>query len=40
MATMNLNGDYLSDALAARVGCIGNAPRANINHDCGMMGLS
>ena len=32
MATMNLNGDYLSDALAAQVGGIGIAPGANINY--------
>jgi isocitrate dehydrogenase len=31
VATMNLNGDYLSDALAAQVGGIGIAPGANIN---------
>jgi isocitrate dehydrogenase len=31
IATMNLNGDYLSDALAAQVGGIGIAPGANIN---------
>ena len=30
IATMNLNGDYLSDALAAQVGGIGIAPGANI----------
>ncbi len=35
MATMNLNGDYLSDALAAQVGGIGIAPGANINYDTG-----
>ncbi len=33
IATMNLNGDYLSDALAAQVGGIGIAPGANINYD-------
>ena len=31
VATMNLNGDYISDALAAIVGGIGIAPGANIN---------
>ena len=35
VATMNLNGDYLSDALAACVGGIGIAPGANINYDTG-----
>ncbi|MDZ4754538.1 MAG: NADP-dependent isocitrate dehydrogenase [Phycisphaerae bacterium] len=35
LATMNLNGDYLSDALAAQVGGIGIAPGANINYDTG-----
>ena len=35
VATMNLNGDYLSDALAAQVGGIGIAPGGNINHDTG-----
>jgi len=35
VATMNLNGDYLSDALAAQVGGIGTAPGANINWDTG-----
>jgi isocitrate dehydrogenase len=35
MATMNLNGDYLSDALAAQVGGIGIAPGANINYITG-----
>ena len=35
MATMNLNGDYLSDALAAQVGGIGIAPGGNINYDTG-----
>jgi isocitrate dehydrogenase len=35
IATMNLNGDYLSDALAAQVGGIGIAPGGNINHDSG-----
>ncbi len=35
IATMNLNGDYLSDALAAQVGGIGIAPGANINWDTG-----
>ncbi|MDD3604298.1 MAG: NADP-dependent isocitrate dehydrogenase [Kiritimatiellae bacterium] len=35
IATLNLNGDYLSDALAACVGGIGIAPGANINYDTG-----
>ncbi len=35
IATLNLNGDYLSDALAAQVGGIGIAPGANINYDTG-----
>jgi isocitrate dehydrogenase len=35
IATMNLNGDYLSDALAAQVGGIGIAPGANINYKTG-----
>jgi isocitrate dehydrogenase len=35
VATLNLNGDYLSDALAAIVGGIGIAPGANINFDTG-----
>jgi isocitrate dehydrogenase len=35
VATMNLNGDYLSDALAAQVGGIGIAPGANINYVSG-----
>ena len=35
IATMNLNGDFLSDALAAQVGGIGIAPGANINHVTG-----
>src|SRR6476646_9849745 len=35
IATCNLNGDYLSDALAAQVGGIGIAPGANINYDSG-----
>ena len=35
VATMNLNGDYLSDALAAQVGGIGIAPGANINYETG-----
>ncbi|WP_392449783.1 NADP-dependent isocitrate dehydrogenase [Staphylococcus massiliensis] len=34
-ATMNLNGDYISDALAAQVGGIGIAPGANINYETG-----
>ena len=36
VATMNLNGDYLSDALAAQVGGIGIAPGANINFETGV----
>ena len=36
IATLNLNGDYLSDALAAQVGGIGIAPGANINYDTGI----
>src|SRR5690625_3061492 len=35
VVTMNLNGDYISDALAAQVGGIGIAPGANINYDTG-----
>ena len=35
IATMNLNGDYISDALAAQVGGIGIAPGGNINYDTG-----
>ncbi|MBN2032430.1 MAG: isocitrate dehydrogenase (NADP(+)) [Deltaproteobacteria bacterium] len=35
IATMNLNGDYLSDALAAQVGGIGMAPGGNINYEGG-----
>ncbi len=35
IATLNLNGDYISDALAACVGGIGIAPGANINYDTG-----
>ena len=35
IATMNLNGDYISDALAAQVGGIGIAPGANINYHTG-----
>jgi len=35
IATMNLNGDYISDALAAQVGGIGIAPGANINYESG-----
>ncbi len=34
IATSNLNGDYLSDALAAQVGGLGMAPGANIGDDC------
>jgi isocitrate dehydrogenase len=36
IATMNLNGDYLSDALAAQVGGIGIAPGGNINYETGV----
>ena len=36
LATRNLNGDYISDALAAQVGGIGIAPGANINYDTGI----
>lgn len=36
ITTMNLNGDYISDALAAQVGGIGIAPGANINYDAGL----
>jgi isocitrate dehydrogenase len=36
IATMNLNGDYISDALAACVGGIGIAPGANINYEKGL----
>ncbi len=36
VATMNLNGDYMSDALAAQVGGIGIAPGANINFETGV----
>ena len=35
IATMNLNGDYISDALAAQVGGIGIAPGGNINYENG-----
>ena len=35
IATMNLNGDYLSDALAAQVGGIGIAPGGNVNYVTG-----
>ncbi len=35
IATLNLNGDYISDALAAQVGGIGIAPGANINYKTG-----
>ena len=35
IATMNLNGDYISDALAAQVGGIGIAPGGNINYETG-----
>ena len=36
IATMDLNGDYISDALAAQVGGIGIAPGGNINYDTGI----
>jgi isocitrate dehydrogenase len=36
IATLNLNGDYISDALAACVGGIGIAPGGNINYDTGV----
>ena len=36
LTTMNLNGDYISDSLAAQVGGIGIAPGANINYDTGI----
>ena len=36
LATPNLNGDYLSDALAAQVGGLGMAPGANIGDECAM----
>ena len=36
IATANLNGDYISDALAAQVGGIGIAPGGNINYDTGI----
>jgi isocitrate dehydrogenase len=36
IATLNLNGDYISDALAAQVGGIGIAPGANINYQTGV----
>ena len=36
IATMNLNGDYISDALAAQVGGIGIAPGGNLNYDTGI----
>jgi isocitrate dehydrogenase len=35
IVTMNLNGDYISDALAAQVGGMGIAPGANINYETG-----
>src|SRR5699024_8539136 len=35
VVTMNLNGDYVSDAIAAQVGEIGIAPEANINYNTG-----
>jgi isocitrate dehydrogenase len=37
LATMNLNGDYISDAAAAMVGGLGMAPGANINYDTGII---
>jgi isocitrate dehydrogenase len=36
LATTNLNGDYLSDAIAAQVGGVGIAPGGNINYDTGV----
>ena len=36
IATLNLNGDYISDALAAQVGGIGIAPGGNINYQSGI----
>ncbi|MFX6048533.1 isocitrate/isopropylmalate family dehydrogenase, partial [Acinetobacter baumannii] len=36
IATMNLNGDYLSDAAAAQVGGLGIAPGANIGDNCAL----
>ena len=36
IATMNLNGDYISDALAAQVGGIGIAPGGNVNYETGV----
>jgi isocitrate dehydrogenase len=36
IATMNLNGDYLSDSLAAQVGGLGIAPGGNVNYDTGV----
>lgn len=36
VATLNLNGDYISDQLAAQVGGVGIAPGANINFDSGL----
>ena len=36
VATLNLNGDYISDMLAAQVGGIGISPGANINYDSGL----
>jgi isocitrate dehydrogenase len=36
LATTNLNGDYLSDAIAAQVGGVGIAPGGNINYDTGI----
>tara|TARA_B100000287_G_scaffold222068_1_gene209481 strand:- start:226 stop:930 length:705 start_codon:yes stop_codon:yes gene_type:complete len=37
LTTMNLNGDYISDAAAALVGGVGMAPGANINYDTGVI---
>jgi len=39
LATMNLNGDYLSDAAAAIVGGLGMGPSANIGDDCAILKL-
>ena len=39
LATMNLNGDYLSDSLVAQVGGVGIAPGANINYESGVGSL-
>ena len=37
IATLNLNGDYISDALAAQVGGIGIAPGANLSDNVGLV---